>query len=190
MSTLDKYTQALFKLSPSGNIMPTVSDDSNLRRLYQTIGNALLQAQRSADGVTRDILPDNAGAYLTAWERALGLPLKGLEDLPHAQRLGFVKAFLSIGEFSNAEFMIRIAALAGYEITITEFTPADPPPAPADPDDAYLYFQINAPADDFTEFTCGHSTCGESLITFGMDALNFIINFFKPAHAVVLFEYT
>ena len=212
MNSLEQFTQAHFKLAPQGSAMPTYSDDSNVRRLFQTLGNALKRAETEADLVANEIMPDRAGAFMADWERVLGLPLAGLENLTSAQRLAFIRAWLYCGELSNAQFFIDIAALAGYTITVTEFSPLDavfdaggnavfdaggnrvyvgsPPPAPADPDDAYLYFQINYPAATPLYFIAGSGRAGERLVTFDSSALLFIIKYFKPAHAKVLFNAT
>jgi uncharacterized protein YmfQ (DUF2313 family) len=188
MNTLEQFTQAHFKLAPQGMAMPTYADDSNLKKLFQNAGRQLKNAETAADAVADEIMPDSSGAFLADWERVLGLPLSGLGTLKGAQRLAFIETWLYAGELSNAQFFIDIAALAGYTITVTEFTPDDPPPAPADPDDAYLYFQINYPATTALYFRAGTSRAGDRLVEYGNDALIFIIKYFKPAHAKVLFN--
>lgn len=194
MQTLEKYTQAHFKSAPTGMLIPTYPDDSNLKRLFEVGGNALLQAETSADKMADEIFPDNAGAYLGDWERVLGLPLKGLEGLPTQQRLGMVKAWMNIGEYSNAAFFVSLAALAGYTITITEFEPFRVGVSAAGEslsygDKTYYYWQVNAPAETNIDFKCGASGAGERLVEYGNTALETLIKFFSPAHTVVLFNY-
>ena len=190
MKTLEQYASALFKLFPQGYAVPEYADDSNLKTLFETIGHSLLAADYEADVILDNLFPDNAGIFLNDWERVLGLPLPGLESLTTTQRLGLIKTWLNIGELSNAAFFVDIAAAVGYTITVTEFTPASPPPAPAVATDACLYFQINAPAQTEQYFIAGVSRAGDVLVDYGNDALEYIIKFFKPAHAVVIFDYT
>lgn len=195
MATLEKYTTAQFKIAPTGFLMPTVSDDSDLKTLFETMSQSLLDAQTSADQELNDIFPDSAGNYMADWERVLGLPLAGLESLPTQQRLGMIKNWLNIDPLSNAEFFINIAAAAGYTITITEFEPFRAGSGRAGESlglgsDSYYYFQVNAPASTGIDFRAGESRVGERLVEYGNDALETLIKFFAPAHAIVLFNYT
>jgi len=190
MSTLDKYTEAHFKIALTGFSMPEYSDDSNLKTLFEVSGKALLDAQNSADTNLDDLLPDMSGNYLEDWERVLGLPIAGLEDLTTIQRLGMVKAWLNIGQYSNAAFLIKMAKIVGYDIAITEFTPSDPPPSPAIASDAYLYFQVDLMVATPIYFRVGTSRINERLVSYSNDALETLIKFFKPAHSIVLFNYS
>ena len=195
MSTLEKYTQANFKTAPTGYLMPNYSDDSELKKLFETIADGLLDAQIEADQQLDEVFPDNAGAYLADWERILGLPLEGLENLTTQQRLGMVKNWLNIDPLSNAEFFVKIAEAAGYTITITTFEPFRAGSGRAGEslsfgDYSYLYFQVNAPASTAITFKTGSSRAGEPLVDYGNDALETLIKFFAPAHAIVLFDYT
>ncbi len=195
MSDLDTYTLAHFKTAPTGFLMPAISDDSNLKTLFETMGQALLNVDTAASQELDDIFPDKAGAYLADWERVLGLPLPGLENLPTAQRLGMVKNWLNIDPLSNASFFINIAAAAGYTITITEFAPFRAGAGRAGESISfgsysYLYFQVNAPAATSIIFKAGGSAAGERLVEFGNTALETLIKYFALAHAIVLFDYT
>jgi uncharacterized protein YmfQ (DUF2313 family) len=212
MNSLEKYTQAMFKLAPQGMIMPTIADESNLKKLFEVFAKSLKDVETEADQVVSELIPDNTGAFLTDWERVLGLPLAGLESFTAQQRLAFVKAWIYAGELSNKEFFIYIASLAGYTITIDEFTPLEPlrdadgndvydsggnqifvgnpPPSPALSTDAYLYFRVNYPAENQAFFRAGTSRAGERLVSYDTnnDILVFLIKYFKPAHAIALFN--
>lgn len=132
--------------------------------------------------------------YLEDWERVYGLPgacSKG-DQLLQERIAQLAVAFLERGGISHA-WLKRYAALAGYDITIDEFTPFKAGRASAgDPltNGAWVYaFRVAAAAVAAREFRAGQSAAGEALRTWGDSTLECIINQHKPAHTIALIAY-
>lgn len=96
------------------------------------------------------------------------------------------RAGISIG------WLVRYAALAGYDVTLTEFSPfvAGSRAGDALTNGAWLYaFTVHAAGEIARRFCAGRSVAGEPLADWGEGPLECIINKYKPAHAVALFAY-
>lgn len=202
MRTNDQYTKALFDLAPQGRLMPSFADDSELKKLFRTVGQGLLDAENAANVVANDRMYDVAGAFTADWERVLGLPFAGLESISDSQRLGIIKVKLNRPATCTPLFLIETAAAVGYAITVSQFdltgaeteylangtTQAGAGRA-ADADN-YLRVQINAPLQTAIYFRAGAGRAGDQLVEYGNDALEIVIKYFAPAHAIINFNYS
>ncbi len=180
---LTQYINAMFKLGPSGFIMPEQPDASNYGTLLEVIAQAAFNAQTIADDNLDEIFPDIIGAYLSDWERVLDLPPCGLTDLPAQQRSEIVLAWLNMGPNTTADFLVELAATIGYTITITyDGTIAA--------SERNFHFEVNAASETAIYFRAEDSAAGERLVSYGNNALECVINYFKPAHTLATFIYT
>lgn len=132
--------------------------------------------------------------FLEDWERVYGLPGPCSQggQLLQARLAALAVAFLERGGISHA-WLKRYAALAGYDITIEEFTPFKAGRSAAG--DAltngnWVYaFRVVAAAVVVRVFRAGQSAAGDALRTWGDSILECIINQRKPAHTIALIAY-
>ena len=179
-------------------LLPPVSYDPNAEGVDLSLtveGAELDRVQAASAAVLGALRPWQWQQYLPDWERVYGLPgacSKG-DQLLQERIAQLAVAFLERGGISHA-WLKRYAALAGYDITIDEFSPFKAGLSCAgDPltnDDWSYAFRVNAPSDAPRVFKAGQSVAGEALRTWGDSILECIINQRKPAHAVALVAYT
>ena len=179
-------------------LLPPVSYDPNAEGVDLSLtveGAEFDRVQAASAAVLGALRPWQWQQYLPDWERVYGLPgacSKG-DQLLQERIAQLAVAFLERGGISHA-WLKRYAALAGYDITIDEFSPFKAGQSVAgDPltnDDWSYAFRVNAPADAPRVFKAGQSVAGEGLRTWGDSILECIINQRKPAHAVALVAYT
>ncbi|WP_437614807.1 YmfQ family protein [Erwinia sp. V71] len=155
-------------------------------------GEVFRLADYSAEDVLGAVTPFSASALLTDWERVLELA-PGADD-SYQQRLEAVLIKLAeTGGLSRAYF-IRIAATAGYTITIDEFEPFRAGVSRAG-DVVYVegiiwVWAVNVQSSvSVYYFRAGASLPGERLATFGDKVLESIFESLKPAHTYCYFTY-
>jgi uncharacterized protein YmfQ (DUF2313 family) len=181
--TSEQYRKALHGLAPQGLVWPEVADDSNLGKLWETIGDALLSLDNDSNSVLNDLFPDSVGTFLGDWSRVLGFPRFGFEDLTSSGQRDANLAWLNVNEFSNKQFFVDIAAILGFDIVV-EDRDEDPTLGPFE-------FLITTSSDlPATFFRAGESRAGERLVNPGaQEPLEALIEFFAPAHTTPSFFY-
>jgi uncharacterized protein YmfQ (DUF2313 family) len=183
MGTSEQYRKAIHQIAPMGLTWPGVSEDSNIGKIWETIGDALLCAEVAADTLLNDSFPDSAGNFLSDWERVLGLPRSGITGQTAQERRDTVLAWLNISPYSNKQFYVDIALVMGFVITVEDRND--------DPTLGAFEWRVNASADfPPVYFRTGESRVGEPLLNAGsIEALESLIEFFSPAHTTVAFNY-
>jgi uncharacterized protein YmfQ (DUF2313 family) len=157
-------------------------------------GNALDQAQWSADQILLEADPRTCVQTLTDWERVYGLPeacQAGVTQSIAARRAALVAKVSMIGGQSPA-FFIALAAALGYVVTITEWRPftteMDTEQGITDEQWEFIW-QVNSALYNFRELTTEDDT-EMALAEWGNTLLECVINRYKPAHTYVLFSYS
>lgn len=152
-------------------------------------GAALDGVQESAGQLLQEILPDLAWLTLADWERVLGITTNPALTLVERRRNALVKFY---GRELNKDFFIRLAALMGQAITITDYV--RPRAGRAVCGDllsvsaAKWTWWVKGLVDTDEFARCGEFSAGERL---GGSSANIetIFNALKPAHTLVYFEY-
>lgn len=153
-------------------------------------GAALDRAQAAADQLLREILPDQAWLTLPDWERIMGITTNLDLTLVERRRNVLVRF---LGRALTKDFFIRLAALMGQTITITDYVTfrcgravcGDLLSAPS----AKWTWWVRGLLDTDEFSRCGEFCAGERLG--GTSAsIETIFNLLKPAHTLVYFEYT
>lgn len=177
-------------------LLPPTSYDPNGARL----GVSVDMEGKELDRVLADA-PHAVGAlrlstyqeWLEDYERVYGLPDACLQyDSLYQDRLGFIALALRERAGISIGWLVQYAALAGYDVTLTEFSPfvAGSHAGDALTNGAWLYaFTVHAAGEIARRFCAGRSIAGEPLADWGEGPLECIINKYKPAHAVALFAY-
>lgn len=156
-------------------------------------GNALDKTNVYADRVLAGVTPLFAVDLLADWERVLNIV--PADNIVYQKRLESVLIKIAeIGGLSRPYF-IRLAANAGYTITIDELEPFRAGQGRAGD---YLYeeeiiwvWQINIIGSEIPSyvFRAGESYAGESLEEFGDPVIETWFNDLKPAHTLCTFTY-
>ncbi|MBU6246475.1 MAG: DUF2313 domain-containing protein [Xanthomonadaceae bacterium] len=138
--------------------------------------------------------PGQTMALLPAWEASFGLPDPCLGPSPTIQqRRGALLARLlaESGAAPTPAYFIGIAAALGYTITISTFqaSPFGRPFGGPFGDGLAYTWQINGAALHYQGFQFG-SAFGEPFAVWGTSILQCVLNRLKPAHTVLLFQYT
>jgi uncharacterized protein YmfQ (DUF2313 family) len=173
--TAAQLTEAARRLLPRGAAW-TRSLTSRLTKLLKAAADEMERVFGRADDLQREMHPGSVNELLDRWEKDFGLPgpcIVGSQTFN--ERLNaLVSKFNETGGQSEAYFIARALEL-GYTITVTY---------PA----AYTW-QINAPAVTLIDSTTESDT-EQPLWTSGNALLECVMNRIKPAHSVLLFNYS
>ncbi|MBI3453378.1 MAG: DUF2313 domain-containing protein [Rhodospirillales bacterium] len=196
MSTLnaagDDYLRVAQDLLPRGWAWPR-DPDATLTGFWRSIAEEFSRTgRRMGDLLDIESHPGAALEMLTDWERVAGLPdpCAGQAATLSERRNRLIQKLTARGGQSR-QYYIDVAAVLGFEITITEFRPFTANSAcdqPCRPDYWRYGWQVNAPAVRIYQMDC-NSACNEPLRSWGNQALECTIRRLKPAHSVVIFAY-
>jgi uncharacterized protein YmfQ (DUF2313 family) len=177
------------------SLLPPVAYSPEQKKLNAEItaeGNAFSLVSLRADEVTGAVTPLFSDGLLGDWERILDLTPG--DDDSWQQRLEAVLIKLAeTGGLSRAYF-IKLAATAGYTITIDEFDPFRAGENRAGdmlyvPEVIYVWAVNVKSSVTVYYFRAGASLPGERLATFGDKVLETIFENLKPAHTFCYFTY-
>ncbi|OON39450.1 phage tail protein [Izhakiella australiensis] len=155
-------------------------------------GNAFNLVSMSADEVAGAATPLFSDGLLADWERVLELTPG--DDDSWQQRLEAVLLKLAETGGLSRSYFIKLAATAGYTITIDEFEPfragtnsaGDPLYVP----EIIYVWAVNVKSSvTVYYFRAGISLPGERLATYGNKVLETIFGNLKPAHTYCYFTY-
>ena len=177
-----------------GLLPPVAYNRNGIRVRDQAVvdGNALDAIQHSATAVADAIDPRTAGSMIAHWERVLDLSPTGKNA---QQRISACVAKINATGGLSIPYFIRLAAAAGYTITITEPQPfrAGANRAGeriADVDIMWVWWVNVKGADNrITRFRAGMSASGDALTAFGDAIIETIFRDLKPAFTDVRFIY-
>lgn len=159
-------------------------------------GNALDQAQFSADQLLDEMDPRTASVTFTDWERVYGLPdacvvAAGISQSIAERRAALVTLVNMIGGQSR-DFFIALAAELGYAITIEECAPYITEFDTERPvyDEIYRFVWIvHASLFNLRDMVTEDDTEMATAV-WGNKLLECRISRFKPAHTYVIFAYS
>lgn len=184
MATPDSINgSAMYKLLPMGEAWPSESEETTLKEFVYGLGIGLDRLEQEASDNLNDAFPGVVGNYLTDWERFLGLPKCPEIELTLQQRAESVLAMWNISPLSNDQFFEDIGSAFGYDITVrsgakNEFGGGDT--------DVYNMV-VTIIEEPPVYFRAGVSSAGDKLVEFNSSGVSCLLNFFKPAHAYIVF---
>lgn len=193
MADAQAYRQLLQNLMPPGAAFNREAS-STLGALLLATADEFARVDAMVDQLLIEADPRTSFELLPDWERVTGLPdeCAGAGDATLAQRRQAVAQRLGLLGGQSIPYLIYIASLIGFQITITEYQPFRVGFSSAG--DAltnegwHHVFMVNAPAQTVRYFTAG-SLAGEALATWGNALLECTINRVKPAHTLAIFSY-
>lgn len=188
----EKYRDAVLALQPPGAALP--ADTSSIwAKLLLALAGELARIEARGDMLLVEADPRFAFELLGDWEQAVGLPDSCVAtEQTSEQRRAALVARLALGGNLSRQYLIGVAARAGYAITITEFLPHS-----VDSDvDTPLYgadwafaIQINAPAVT-VHYATVDSDVDAPLAWWGNQQLECALSRQKPGGRVLIFTYS
>ncbi|MBX6386333.1 MAG: DUF2313 domain-containing protein [Microbispora sp.] len=189
------YQAALQALLPHGRVWPR-EPDAVQSRVAAGLAQTAARLHARANYLLRDAFPVAPLELLPEWEATLGLPdpcAGSAADQSMEQRQAAVAArFVGRGGQSVA-YYTGVAAALGYQITITQFTPAvvgrarigDPL---AGAGWAHVW-RVNAPETTVLVSRVGSARIGDRLREWGNNTLECALSRIRPAHTILQFAY-
>ncbi|EKN3498316.1 YmfQ family protein [Yersinia enterocolitica] len=179
-----------------GLLLPPVAYDSQQPKInaeIQAEGNTLDAASLLANAVLGGVTPFYANSLLADWERVLDITAE--PEASYQQRLQVVLIKLSESGGLSIPYFKRIAASAGYQITIDELEPfragvnraGDSLMVP----EVIWVWRVNVfgSKTQTFRFRAGISAAGERLSSFSDTVIETVFNNLKPAHTFCYFTY-
>ncbi len=186
------YRQIIDKFWPRGIAWPR--DPQTLQgKLRAALTPEMERVEQRIQELLDELDPRSSVELLPDWERMLGLPDNCRGIIPSTleqRRQAVITKLRAIGGQSR-QYFIDLAGLYGFAIEIAEFDlfTAESLCTESLYDEPWAYtFKVIAPALTVQDMTC-ESFCNEYLTTWGNEILECLINRYKPAHTIALFEY-
>ncbi|MBJ7553153.1 YmfQ family protein [Marinomonas spartinae] len=188
---VSEYQHALLALLPRGNAWAKVPD-SQLGRLMAGISEELARVDQRALDVLKESHPSQAYETFAQWEAEYGLPdpCSGV-DPSYQERLAALLQSYRMKGSQSREFLIEIAAIMGYQITITEYQTArygQPYGSLYGGEDWAFTWQINA-AQYSPKTRHYGDPWGDRYRTWSNQRLECVFNRLKQAHTHIIFKY-
>jgi uncharacterized protein YmfQ (DUF2313 family) len=197
--TGDTLLAQILALTPRGRAWGTDEADDgngaspNLRGWWRALAAwAAWQFARDYD-IAVQVFPSMATWSLDDWEAEYALPDGCITDpQTDADRMRAVQIKYALVGASSPDYLICLAASAGFAITITEFNPATIDDCIGD----YLYgglwgdtFQVNAPTTTVVYADVGTAEIDDPLADWGNAELECLINQAKQPQTQAIFAY-
>lgn len=195
----DRYARLIRKLFPSGWAWTRVNDpDSTLHKLLNAMSIEFCRVDERGRQLINEVDPTTTNELLEDWERLLGLPdeCDSTSEQSLQERRRRVIQVLTTRGGQNEQFYKDLAANFGFDVDV--ISAEDQPPFQAGKSKAgdrltnglWRYaFIIKAPAEFLTYFRAGQSAAGDRLVTVGNNTLKCLMEKYKPAHTIVLFNF-
>ena len=194
-----KYNNLLKRLFPDGWAWDAKNQKtSNLSKLIASMSEEYTRIDDRGANLIKESNPATTFELLPDWERVFGLPdeCSPTQDLSIQQRRQRIIQLLTTRGGQNKGFYQTLASNFGFDVNVIEVS--DQPPFRAGSGRAgdkltngvWRYaFVIQAPADSLVKFRAGISTAGDRLLLVQNSTLQCLIEKYKPAHAVAIFNF-
>lgn len=190
--TPDDYASALRQLLPPGPAMQFDGADV-ISAVLLALGDSYNAVHDRSCDLLREVVPLTTVEMLPDWERVAGLPDDCAPETStiEARRKALLSRLGAQGGQSR-DFYIQLAASLGFAITITEYNPfvAGSRAGDALSNDGWtFYWKVTAVTQTVFAFKAGLGAAGEPLRDWGNDILECVLNKWKPAHTIIIFDY-
>jgi uncharacterized protein YmfQ (DUF2313 family) len=198
--TPQDYANSLRQLLPPGPAWQ-YEDAEVLAGLLLALADSYNRLHNRTCDLLREIIPDSTSEMLTDWERVAGLP----DDCANPtatfeeRRAALVSKLQLVGG-QSPEYYVTLAASLGFAIEVFQYQPftvggSAVGDALTNNDDGVAPYgwqyvwRVKAVTQRLFAFRAGLGRVGEPLRDWGNGQLECILNKWKPAHTVILFDY-
>ncbi|MFT8644544.1 putative phage tail protein [Gluconacetobacter sp.] len=194
MRTARQIAAELASLFPPGWAWESMRRQTgNMWVMLQPVADAFTEIELSAEALLPQIDPGQATDLLADYERILGTDccVGSTVDLPLAQRQAIAHARWTQPMLRSPADFVAYAATLGYEITITEFSPAffgDAFGEPFGGDDWDHTWQVYVPQFDI-EYDVFGGEFGDPFASWGKTVLQCQLLARKPVHTILIWAY-
>ena len=186
------YVAAFQALMPRGRAWPRDPDTAQTATLTG-LAKSYETSNAAANALQVQAFPASAVAMLSEWESALGLPgIYGVTPGSTTGRQQAVVAALTDTGGQSKPYLIALAASLGFVITITDFVPWTVAMAvnlPIRGDTWAHIWQVNASASYAISYSPSVDIV-QATLNYGAPLLETVLARFKPAHTIVITQYT
>lgn len=188
------YRRALQALLPPGPAW-TRAIGSVMSKLVSGLSREFARVHDRADVLMAEANPLCTVEMLTDWERVAGLPDKcaGMAETTAERRAALIAKLNTLGG-QSPDYFVTLAAAFGYDITITEYRPFKAGMSRAGDaltNDEWAHaWSVAGGLSPVSVFVAGLGSAGDPLRSWGDDQLICIINQWRPAHTIVLFDFS
>lgn len=191
-SGVTSYQNALLALLPRG-VAWSKDTDSELGKLMAGIAEEFARIDERAQALLDESLPSRASETFEEWESEYGLPdpCSGIDPTFQERLTALLQTYKMQGGQSRA-FFIEVAALMGYDITVSEYGQRLYGDYYGDlygGEDWVYVWQVNAAQVNFNEMRYGNKW-GSLYRTWSNARLECVFNRLKHAHMKIIFSYT
>ncbi len=169
MARRDDFVALLLdRLTPPGTLLSR-DPDSNLGRLCRAAAYELERLEAMGEFILEDVIPSQTTLFLDDWERALGLPDCDIEPTSTEERRALVVEKLTRPRNLSLAMIEQVCETLGFDVTVGLTATAH-------------QFEVVLAEITITPFIAGLSTAGDRLGSFGLEALECVLDHVKPAH--------
>jgi uncharacterized protein YmfQ (DUF2313 family) len=192
--TAEDFADSFQRQMPTGPVWPR-EPDTTQRATIVALMPTYERSWTLARSIPTETLPSTAVSLLPEWEASVGLPdpCSG-PDPTISQRQAHVVARLTQSSGPSIPSLTAYALALGYPITIQEYAPArygrPNYGKPRYGKDWAFAWQITTSAVTITPAIYGKHHYGEPYRTWGGQVLECEMKRIKPAHTILLFNYT
>ncbi len=187
MAVAADYRDAMLALLPRGKAWPT-HHESHFGLLFLALSHELVRVEQRVQQLLLERNPATTSEMLPEWLEDWGVPEPMVTgDLGASRLRDLLVAKITAPGWQSRQYFIDLAATLGFEITITEYTEADPGPTGYAGNEWNFVWKITAPATDVTPARYGTARYGDLYQEWGNDVLENFLRSHAHKHRVLLF---
>ncbi len=190
----DDYLGQAQALLPPGPAWPR-DVDAYATRLLLALSAEFSRVDKRAMALLDEADPRSTSELLGDWERVAGLPdgcvVDAGDQLSTAQRQAALLARLTMQGAQSASYFIALALSLGYVVDVGDFEAYDVNDDVEAPilGEAWMHaWQVTSALNQPVDFTV-QSSVSDALSAWSNVVLECVLNRFKPAHSVLIFNY-
>lgn len=193
-ATSEEYRRQSQALLPSGPAWPR-EPDSNLAVLLGALAAELAAVHNRACMLAREANPLTTAEMLGDWETVAGLPDDCMPaGSSTAERRAALIAKLNTIGGQSAAYYVALAAAFGWEIEVSEYRQFRAGVSVAGESltngDWVFAWRVAAETQTVRVFQAGYSVAGDPLASWGNAPLQCLLTRWKPAHTLIIFDFS
>lgn len=187
MAVATEYRDAMLALLPRGKAWPR-HPNSDLAVLFLAFAKELVRVEQRVQQLLRERNPATTSEMLPEWLIDWDVPGPYVPgDLGASRLRDLLVAKITASGWQSRQYFLDLASSLGFEISIEEYTEADPGPTGYTGDEWNFVWKITAPATEVTPARYGTARYGDLYQEWGDDVLENFLRSHAHTHRVLLF---